>query len=114
METYSPRSTDRLTPLRMWVRASAVPRERWTFWARRSGGRAFSALSRVASDGAKFGVASVSATDHLDRIVFRSATRGIDCCDQRDCHGADERGHILPRALAHKKPFRFDQPFDGD
>src|SRR5438128_216366 len=100
METYSPRSIVRLTPLRMCVRASPVPSERWTFCARRIGA---TTSPRTGVRGCDWSCdwSSVSPTDHLHRIVLRGAARGVHRRDQRDHHRADERVDVLAPVLAH-------------
>src|SRR5437773_8275974 len=95
IETYAPRATVRLTPLRMCVRASPVPRDRWTFCARSNGG---GRSPRTGVRGCER--VSVGATDHLDRVVLRGAPRGVDRRDKRDDHRADERRDILVQVFA--------------
>src|SRR5438045_1041373 len=111
MERYSPRSTLRFTLRRIIVRASPVPRARWTFWADRSG-RAGCPPTSVR--GCKRAAASVSTTNDLHRIVFRSAPRWIDRRDQDDDHRREKRSDVVAAAIAHEQAFGFHQPFDLD
>src|SRR5690349_18275386 len=115
METYSSLSIDNLTPLRTWVGLSAVPRIRWTFWARRRGmaGCARNGSTRAGSVGcARGGMAwSMSATDDLHWVVGGSAARGIGGGEEDDDHRGNESDHVLAGVFAHEQTFGFDEAF---
>src|SRR5262245_33707464 len=98
---------ERFTPLRMWAAASPEPRMRWRLLARR---RAAPGPAAEPS-GSRFRwrvVALVGATDYLDRVIRRCASRGIHRSKKNDDHRADERLNVLVRVLAHQQAFGLD------
>src|SRR5258707_13974139 len=94
IETYSSRSIDRFTPLSTSLALSAEPRTRCTLRARSSG--------------------SVCPTDHLHGVVLGGPAGGIDCRDEHDDVGNDERLDVLTGVLAHEQALGVDQALDRD
>src|SRR4051794_40701635 len=108
METYSSWPIESVTPRRTCVGLSAVPRTRWTFWARRRGCEEGDKETRGPGDKETLSrpcplvplspcplvASSVRPTNHLHRVVLCRPPRGIHRRDHHDDDRADERGVV--------------------